>query len=83
MANMSQSMEYVTDFALNQLFRRIGGAVSQQQPCEREDIMAVEEQLVIVHMGMEMITNVMGVGEGSSSAAKMRKVQVPRKKLVK
>ena len=45
--------------------------------------MAVEEQLVIVHMGMEMITNVMGVGEGSSNAAKMRKVQVPRKKLVK
>ena len=87
MANMSQSMEYVTDFALNQLFRRIGGAVSQQQPCEREDIMDVEEQLVIVPMGMEMITNVMEVGEGSSNVAKMRKVRVPRrrgrKKLVK
>ena len=45
-----------------------------QQPCEREDIMAVEEHLVIVPMGMEMITNVMGVGEGSSNAAKMMKV---------
>ena len=50
-------------------------------------IMAVEEQLVIVPIGMEMTKNVMEVGEGSSNAAKMRKVRVPRrrgrKKLVK
>ena len=49
--------------------------------------MAVEEQLVIVPMRMEMITNVMGVWEGSSNTAKMKKVRVPRrrgrKKLVK
>ena len=73
-ANRSQSLEYVIVFA-------------QQQPCEIEDIMAVEEQLVIVPMRMEMITNVMGVWEGSSDSAKMRKVRVPRrrgrKKLVK
>ena len=42
--------------------------------------MAVEEQLVIEPTGMEMITNVMGVGEGSSNVAKMKKVQVPRRK---
>ena len=87
MANRSQSMEYVTVFAQKVLFRRNGvGGVSQQQPCEIEDIMAVDEQLVIVPMGMEMIT-MMGLGEGSSNVAKMRKVRVPRrrgrKKLVK
>ena len=87
MANRSQSMEYVTVFAQKVLFRRNGvGGVSQQQPCEIEDIMAVDEQLVIVPMGMEMIT-MMGLGEGSSNGAKMRKVRVPRrrgrKKLVK
>ena len=71
MANMSQSMEYVTVAQKNWGGE---GAVSQQQPCEREDIMAVEEHLVIVPMGMEMITNVMGVVEGSSNAAKMMKV---------
>ena len=54
------------------------------------DIMAVEEQLIIVPMGilgMEMTKNVIEVGEGSSNAAKMWKVRVPRrrgrKKLVK
>ena len=87
MANRSQSMEYVTVFAQKVLFRRNGvGGVSQQQPCEIEDIMAVDEQLVIVPMGMEMLT-MMGLGEGSSNGAKMRKVRVPRrrgrKKLVK
>ena len=74
MANMCWSMEYVTVFA-------------QQQPCKIVDIMAVKEQLVTVPMRMEMITNVMGVWEGSSNTAKMRKVRVPRrrgrKKLVK
>ena len=73
-ANRSQSMEYVTVFA-------------QQRPCEIVDIMAGEEQLITGPMRMEMITNVMGVGEGSSNVAKMRKVRVPRrrgrKKLVK
>ena len=88
MANRSQSMEYVTVFAQKVLFRRNGvGGVSQQQPCEIEDIMAVDEQLVIVPVRMEMITIVMGVWEGSSNGAKMRKVRVPRrrgrKKLVK
>ena len=80
MANRSQSMEYVTVFAQKVLFRRNGvGGVSQQQPCEIEDIMAVDEQLVIVPMGMEMIT-MMGLGEGSSNVAKMRKVRVPRRR---
>ena len=68
-------MEYVTVFAQKVLFRRNGvGGVSQQQPCEIEDIMAVDEQLVIVPMGMEMIT-MMGLGEGSSNVAKMRKAR--------
>ena len=63
----------------------MGSGVSVNSSLVR-DIMAVVEQLVIVPMGMEMIT-MMGLGEGSSNVAKMRKVRVPRrrgrKKLVK